>query len=281
MSATNPPPPSSGVKTSLPVPSSWTKDIPPANPQEVPIVLDPSSPEPEAKDESVAPEAKEQSVAPESQDQSVARALDSNRIPQTTDIVADLLNRFGYDPNHNTDNEKFSVAKASLIINNIKEYAQSLPRAAESSALAAPNTGGSTAAPSSGASGEPTAQEPKLPERVKRLNAMVAFDDIPARSTEGQDMIRKMKGTLFEKKYKKATTTDAKALLRKEMAELVIEEAEKKYITKKTETFTDRSLGEYLPFSVIWQKEGKYEEGYLASTVVVTAAPGSGESPYA
>ena len=138
------PQPRSGVTTSqaqflgLPVPSSWTKDLPPANPQDVPIVLDSSSPEPEAKEQSVAPEAKEQSVA---------RALDSNRIPQTTDIVADLLNRFGYDPNQNTDNEKFSVAKAGLIIKNVKEYAQSLPGAAESSALAAPNTGGSTAAP--------------------------------------------------------------------------------------------------------------------------------------
>ena len=118
------PQPRSGVTTSLPVPSSWTQEPPPAKPQGVPIVLDPSSPEPEAKE------------------QSVARALDSNRIPQTTDIGADLLNRFGYDPNHNTDNEKFSVAKAGLIIKNIKEYAQSLPGAAESSALVAPNTGG-------------------------------------------------------------------------------------------------------------------------------------------
>ena len=58
------------------------------------------------------------------------------------------------------------------------------------------------------------------------MKTMVAFGDIPARTAEGQAMLRNMKGTKLGKQYEKAPTQEAKAKLRVQMAQLVIDDAE-------------------------------------------------------
>ena len=54
--------------------------------------------------------------------------------------------------------------------------------------------------------------------------------------------------------------------MRLDMAKLLTEKAEKKYVRNENEDHTTTSMGEYLPFSVIWQKEGNDEAGYQAPT---------------
>ena len=68
------------------------------------------------------------------------------------------------------------------------------------------------------------------------------------------------------KAYAKANTQKKKAELRLEWAQEKLENAGiKSFLHQKDEEeHVDESIGEYLPFAVIWTKEGKDAAGYKA-----------------
>ena len=48
------------------------------------------------------------------------------------------------------------------------------------------------------------------------------------------------------------------------MAKRMTAKAESRHVRAEKEDHTTTSMGEYLPFTVIWQKEGHDEAGYQA-----------------
>ena len=88
---------------------------------------------------------------------------------------------------------------------------------------------------------------------------------IPVRSAQGQKFMRdNPPNSEMGKRYAKAASNGARKALRLEWAQQVVENAEARLVQTDQEETVDESVGEYLPFYVIWEKEGKNQAGYEA-----------------
>ena len=155
---------------------------------------------------------------------------------------------------HPTQSNQESLAKAFGILEQVQKLRQNLNQIQLGPLEPAEEEGGE--------------KKPELSPPEMALKKMVQEGFIPTRGAEGQRVLARIRESSTEnKKYKKKPKTlQEKAQLRLEMGKLMTAKAETKHVRTEEEDHTTTSLGEYLPFTVSWQKEGHDEAGYQAPT---------------
>ena len=88
---------------------------------------------------------------------------------------------------------------------------------------------------------------------------------LPPASPWGQKFKRDKTTGAGSDKYKQLTTHKEKELFRADWARINLGKLDAKYSESTSERVETASLGRYLPFSRIWEEEGKDQEGYEAS----------------
>ena len=105
----------------------------------------------------------------------------------------------------------------------------------------------------------------KIAEAMKTLNESVKTGVLPLSSPWGQKFKRDKTTGAGSDKYKQLTTHKEKELFRADWAKVELGKLDTKYSESTSERVETASLGRYLPFSRIWEEEGKDQEGYEAS----------------
>ena len=99
----------------------------------------------------------------------------------------------------------------------------------------------------------------------KLLQEAARTGEVPSHGAVGTQFNRDMKNNKERKaEYDKCKTHEQKRAFRKDWVVKKWDSVKAKYEIKETEKSEEGQNGIYLPFSVIWKKEGKDAEGYQA-----------------
>ena len=105
----------------------------------------------------------------------------------------------------------------------------------------------------------------KIADATKVLDEIVKTGVLPLASPWGQKFKRDKTTGAGSDKYKQLTTHKKKEVFKADQARTELGEPETKYSESPSERVETASLGMHFPFSLIWEEEGKDQEGYEAS----------------
>ena len=107
--------------------------------------------------------------------------------------------------------------------------------------------------------------EPDLTADQKSLKAAAEAGAAPAHGTLGSAFNRAHpKGSKQKQAYEACQGKKAKELFRKQWAKLEWDSVQAEFKTLDFESHTDGNKGTYLPFRVVWEREGLDRAGYVA-----------------